>query len=91
MEHDLGLSYMRPIQIKIDASAAFGIGSRLGIGQVSHIKADQLCLQDSVHKGEIILRTVGTEENIADAPTKAVSCELLEYHVGARLSRMSPR
>ena len=79
---DLGVTYKGPIQINTDASAAIGIGSRLGTGKVTHIEVNQLWLQDKVYIGEIVLNKVRTEENIADALTKAVNAETLGYHVG---------
>ena len=78
---DLGVTYKEPIQINTDASAAIGIGSRLGLGKVRHIEVNQLWLQDKVYKGEITLNKVGTDVNIADALTKAVNSETLKYHV----------
>ena len=78
---DLGVTYKGPIQINTDASAAIGIGSRLGTGKVRHIEVNQLWLQDKVYIGEIVLNKVRTEENIADALTKAVNAETLSYHV----------
>ena len=35
----------------------------------------------AVYKGEIVLKKVGTDENIADALTKGVNAETLRYHV----------
>ena len=35
---DIGISFVKPIQINTDASAAIGIGSRLGLGKVSILK-----------------------------------------------------
>ena len=46
-----------------------------------HIEVNQLWLQDKVYVGEITLNKVKTDENIADALTKAVNAETLEYHV----------
>ena len=87
---DLGVSLKGPIQINTDASAAIGIGSRLGLGKVRHIEVNQLWLQDKVYKGEITLKKIGTDENLADALTKPVSAEILSYHVeksGAEVRR----
>ena len=39
---DIGVIYPGPIQINADASAAIGIASRLGLGKVRHIEANQL-------------------------------------------------
>ena len=64
-----------------DASAAIGIGSRFGLGKVRDIEVNQLWLQDKLYIGEIALNKVGTNQNIADALTKAVSVEVLGCHV----------
>ena len=44
---DLGVEDTGSIAIKTDASAAVGIGSRIGIGKVRHIEVNQLWLQES--------------------------------------------
>ena len=78
---DIGVSYTGPMQINADASAAIGIASRLGLGKVRHIEVTQLWLQEKVYKREIVLKKIGTLENIADAMTKPVNAETLKYHV----------
>ena len=72
---------MEPMQINTDASAAIRIGNKLGIGKVAHIEVNQLWLQDTVCKGEIILRKIGARENIVDVLTKAVNAKTLQHHV----------
>ena len=64
---DIGVSFVKPIQINTDASAAIGIGSRLGIGKVRHTEVKQLWLNDKGLKGVVVLKKVGTLENVADA------------------------
>ena len=78
---DLGTTLDEPIQLNTDASAAIGIGSRLGLGKVRHIEVNQLWLQEKVHSGRVTLKKVKTEENIADALTKAVDGATLMKHV----------
>ena len=46
-----------------------------------HIEVNQVWLQDKVYIGEITLNKVGTNENIADALTKALNAETLGHHV----------
>ena len=43
---DLGTPLEEPMQLNTDASAAIGIGSRLGLGKVRHIEVNQLWLQE---------------------------------------------
>ena len=78
---DLGVTYKGPIQINTDASAALGIGSRLGIGKVTHIEVNQLSLQDKVFVGEIARNKLGSTESNADALKKPVNAETLQHHV----------
>ena len=42
---DLGVSYVDPILIRSDASAAIGITGRIGVGKVRHIEVSQLWVQ----------------------------------------------
>ena len=76
---DLGVKIK--IQIKTDASAAKGIASRRGVGKIRHIEVSQLWVQDKVRKGEVIMRKVSTEENLADALTKHVNQDEINYHI----------
>ena len=43
---DLGVIMDGPIRVNIDASAAIGIASRIGVGNVRHIEVNQLWLQE---------------------------------------------
>ena len=63
-----------------DASAAKGITARRGAGKIRRIEDSQLWIQDKVRKGEIMMRKVDTTENLADALTKHVTAEELNYH-----------
>ena len=78
---DLGVEDFGKIEIKTDASAAVGIGSRIGIGKVRHIEVNQLWLQERVSKKEISITKVNTEENLADALTKGVDARIIEKHI----------
>ena len=78
---DMGVELSEPIVIKSDASAAIGIANRIGIGKVRHIEVNQLWLQEKVGKKEIRIVKVGTEENLADALTKAVDAKIIEKHI----------
>ena len=79
MLDDLGMKVK--IRVKTDASAAKGIASRRGAGKVRHIEVSQLWVQDKVASGEVVLQTVGTFDNIADALTKYVNNDILQKHM----------
>ena len=62
-----------------------------------HIEVNQLWLQGKVASKEIIVDKVNSNENLADALTKGVDSETLQYHikgVGAEIRsdrhRMAP-
>ena len=83
---------MSPIDVKSDASAAIGIANRVGLGKVRHIEVNQLWLHEKVAKGVIKVIKVGTDDNLADALTKAVSAESMMKHltgIGIFLDRRS--
>ncbi len=69
------------ILINLDASAAKGIASRKGVGKVRHLEVSQLWLQDKVASGEIWLKKIKTEDNLADALTKPVGQQLIVEHL----------
>ena len=79
MLEDMGVKMK--LRINTDASAAKGISSRRGAGKIRHIEVSQLWVQQKVRSGEISIRKVRTEENLADALTKYVSQEELNYHI----------
>ena len=72
---DIGMEFAGKISIKADASAAIGIANRVGIGKVRHIEVNQLWLQEKVYGGEMEILKVKSEENMADALTKAVDAK----------------
>ena len=78
---DMGVELSEPTVIKSDASAAIGIANRIGIGKVRHIEVNQLWLQEKVSKKEIFIEKVGTDDNLADALTKAVDARIIEKHI----------
>lgn len=77
---DLGLN-VRGVTLNTDATAAKGIASRTGLGKVRHIEVSQLWLQEKVYNKSVILETVRTYENVADALTKAVDGQTLGSHL----------
>ena len=64
-----------------NGSAAKGIASRRGLGKVRHIEVNQLWIQDKVAQGEIELVKVPGNANSADALTKAVESNELQWHM----------
>ncbi len=81
ISEDLGVKFDGKICIRGDASAAIGIANRVGVGKVRHIEVNQLWLQENIYEGEIETIKVRTDENLADALTKAVSAKILNEHV----------
>ena len=80
------------IVVQTDASAAKGIASRRGLGKVRHIEVNQLWVQEKVANGEIVIRKIGTRENLADALTKHVDHDLIMKHMrGTNQHRVNGR
>ena len=46
-----------------------------------HIEVTQLWVQEKVASGEIVIEKVATEDNLADALTKAVDAQIIQKHV----------
>ena len=63
-----------------DSSAAKGMASRKGLGNVRHVEVNQLWVQDKVGAGEIELRKVDGSINLADALTKYVDGAGISAH-----------
>ena len=76
---DLGVEV--GIEIRTDAAVAKSIAMRRGAGKVRHIEVNQLWVQEKVLKGEIFIKKVGTEENVADILTKHIDREKLDRHL----------
>ena len=77
----LGAEMSGPVTVHTDASAAIGISNRVGTGKVRHIEVNQLWVQEKIAKGELKVIKVGTDENLADALTKAVSADAIGKHL----------
>ena len=69
------------IEVNTDASAAKGIACRRGAGKVRHIEVSQLWLQQKVLEGEIVLKKVAGQDNLADALTKGLDGAGIERHL----------
>ena len=89
---DLGVEFQQSIAVLSDASAAIGICNRIGVGKVRHIEVTQLWVQEKVANKEIVIHKVPTEENLADALTKAVDAQTIAKHVsGIHAERLCDR
>ena len=83
---DMGIA--KKLEINTDASAAHGIAHRTGLGKVRHLETCQLWLQQKVANHEIRINKVNGKENLADALTKHVSHEELNYHINGTSGRV---
>ena len=71
------------IVVRTDASAAKGIASRRGAGNVRRIEVAQLWVPEKASTGHIKLVKVSTSENVADALTKHVTGDGIGMHIEA--------
>ena len=75
---DLGI--ILNIDLLTDSSAAKGIANRRGLGKVRHLETNQLWIQERVAKGDITVHKVAGVDNLADALTKYVTKDELNWH-----------
>lgn len=75
---DLGVG--TALKVYSDANAALGIALRRGVGKVRHIEVHQLWLQDKVGRGDLKVEKVDGEKNPADALTKYLDGNKLDFH-----------
>ena len=76
---DLGCSVR--LVVCTDSSAAKGMASRKGLGKVRHVEVNQLWVQEKVGNGEIELRKVDWQSNLADALTKYLAGDGIMRHM----------
>ena len=87
---DLGIKMQ--LRLKSDASAAIGIASRIGLGNIRHLEVSQLWLQQKVANGYLELVKVDGGDNLADALTKHLGAADLRRHmVGVGLEEREGR
>ena len=67
---DLGLK--AEVQVNMDSSAVRRIASRRGAGRVRHIEVRELLVQDRAAEGELEIKKVKGEEDVADGLRKHV-------------------
>ena len=70
LAQDVGIEFEKPSELNSAASAAIGIGNRIGSGKIRHIEVIQLWLQHKVSQKVSVHNTVGTDDNSSDALTK---------------------
>ena len=68
-------------EVCTDASAAIGMAHRQGLGKTRHVDVQYLWIQAEVAEGRLAVKKVGTKDNLADIFTKALSRDVLEYHL----------
>ena len=66
------------IALLTDASAAKGIASLRGAGNVRHIEVNQLWLQEKVISGDLSIHKIASCDNLADILTKHVDRNTIE-------------
>ena len=78
---DLGL--VRSARVLTDASAAFGMVHRKGLGKVRHLETRHLWVQEAAARKALEYKKVGTNFNIADAMTKFMEAWRMESHMNS--------
>ena len=63
-----------------DASAAFAIVARRGLGKLRHLDTDYLWIQEQAAKGDVNFKKVAGVDNGADLFTKTLSWNEIQYH-----------
>ena len=74
------LGYEKNPVLAIDAKATEHILHRQGIGKLKHIDVAYLWIQDEVRSQRLNVRTVRSEDNIADLGTKPLSKAVIAKH-----------
>ena len=64
---------VKPLVLHTDNSAVRMLSKKLGAGRLRHIRGRLLWLQEKVGNDELVIKQVGTNYNIADVNTKALS------------------
>jgi hypothetical protein len=62
-----------------DWTGAIGFCTRQGAGKIKHLETQLLWIQDSVRSKEIVIRTVGTDVNVADIGTKNLTADRIKF------------
>ena len=68
------------IELHTGSSAAKGIATRRGLGKVKHLETRTLWVQEKVESGEMIVRKVDGNNNVADLLTKYLAgCKIQQF------------
>ena len=79
LARDLGIELK--VQMFTDATAAFGICRRRGLGRIRHLHVADLWVQDRLKRGYFSLTKVAGSDNPADILTKHVSRDIMLKHM----------
>ena len=71
MAHDWGEE--STLVVHVDSSAAIGMVSRRGSGKLRHIKVGHLWIQEMAEEGEVLVKKVAGDCNVADLMTKRLA------------------
>ena len=69
------------IELLTDSSSAKGFIERRGLGKNRHIQTKWLWIQERLAAQDFLLKKVGTEKNLADLMTKALSGLVVRKHL----------
>ena len=73
---DLGVDV--EVQINTDSSTGKSVASRRGAGKIRHLDIRELCIQERVARGDIMIEKVRGEDNVADGLTKHVDKQKMD-------------
>ena len=68
------------VDVWIDGRATLGIINRQGLGNVRHVKVQNLWLQEATKRGKIMVLKVDSKNNMADLMTKPSSAAEIGLH-----------
>ena len=79
--HEVKFSTPRPTKIQIDNQGAIRMGMRVASQhRTSHIRCDEMTLNDAFDLGDILPEYVKTDENPADLLTKPLGFDTFDQH-----------
>ena len=76
------------IDLLTDSSSAKCFIERRGLGKNRHIQTKWLWIQERMAAQDFILKKVGTDKNIADLMTKALSGSVIRKHLASMNVRL---
>ena len=69
------------VQINTDSSTGKSIATRRGAGKVRHLDSRELWIQERVARGDIMIKKVRGEDNVADGLTKHVDKQKMDQYL----------